>query len=304
MGKQAKLKKARQELAGLVKRVKLFDIARATAKPIRELIDSHDFVVIDATPIAEHCRAEFAKVPEGYEPYFGYWKEKLRLCLPYDQMAIEWEGDGNIQETALVLLKKQGEDDGLTTFQFKPYYLEGDPFNPFNGMDWQKVPERERLLVGMTQHVIDMGAFEEGGVETFDFNSKGELVYSSVDDDDRYPYTVVTVLMTLTFMACLNTAMTESLPSPTDDHLYKRQFGVPLTKFKTLVVKPMSKRSDTDDPQKQFDVMPLHLRRGNFATYTDEAPLFGKYAGTFWRPATVVGNEKNGVVVKDYKVQP
>ncbi|MCA0455678.1 MAG: hypothetical protein LCI00_17005 [Chloroflexi bacterium] len=45
-------------------------------------------------------------------------------------------------------------------------------------------------------------------------------------------------------------------------------------------------------------------RRGNFATYTDDKPLFGKYTGTFWRPATAVGEVKNGVVIKDYEVQP
>ena len=49
--------------------------------------------------------------------------------------------------------------------------------------------------------------------------------------------------------------------------------------------------------------MPLHLRRGSFARYTEDAPLFGKYVGTFWRPHTTVGDRKQGEVVKDYQVE-
>lgn len=32
-----------------------------------------------------------------------------------------------------------------------------------------------------------------------------------------------------------------------------------------------------------------HIVRGHFATYTDDAPLFGKYTGTYWRPAHARG---------------
>lgn len=44
-----------------------------------------------------------------------------------------------------------------------------------------------------------------------------------------------------------------------------------------------------------------HLVRGSFATYHSDAPLFGKYTGTFWRP----GHEKPGTsgrVIKRYNV--
>ena len=48
----------------------------------------------------------------------------------------------------------------------------------------------------------------------------------------------------------------------------------------------------------------LHLCRGHFRTYTDDAPLFGRVIGTFWIPAHVKGNKQFGEVVKDYKVIP
>ena len=40
---------------------------------------------------------------------------------------------------------------------------------------------------------------------------------------------------------------------------------------------------------------------GHFATYTDEAPLFGKFTGTYWRRPTKRGAKRHGEVIKDYE---
>lgn len=46
-----------------------------------------------------------------------------------------------------------------------------------------------------------------------------------------------------------------------------------------------------------------HLCRGHYKTYTEDAPLFGKYVGTFWFSASVRGNPEHGIVEKDYEVE-
>lgn len=46
--------------------------------------------------------------------------------------------------------------------------------------------------------------------------------------------------------------------------------------------------------------LPLHLIIGHFRRYSDEKPLFGKYAGTFFIPAHTRGKEENGVINKGY----
>ena len=46
----------------------------------------------------------------------------------------------------------------------------------------------------------------------------------------------------------------------------------------------------------------LHICRGHFATYTQDAPLFGNFVGTVWKPQHVRGNAQHGAVVKDYRV--
>lgn len=48
--------------------------------------------------------------------------------------------------------------------------------------------------------------------------------------------------------------------------------------------------------------IPLHLVRGHFATYTADAPLFGKVTGTFWRDWHLRGRAERGIVLSDYQV--
>ncbi len=46
----------------------------------------------------------------------------------------------------------------------------------------------------------------------------------------------------------------------------------------------------------------FHMCRGHFKTYTEDAPLFGKYAGTFWWQPQARGKKENGTIIKDYEV--
>jgi hypothetical protein len=46
----------------------------------------------------------------------------------------------------------------------------------------------------------------------------------------------------------------------------------------------------------------LHICRGHFKTFTEDAPLFGKRVGTYWWASQVRGKAEEGVVEKDYRV--
>lgn len=46
----------------------------------------------------------------------------------------------------------------------------------------------------------------------------------------------------------------------------------------------------------------FHWCRGHFKTYTEDAPLFGKYTGTFWWQPQARGKKECGVITKDYSV--
>lgn len=46
----------------------------------------------------------------------------------------------------------------------------------------------------------------------------------------------------------------------------------------------------------------VHLCRGHFKEYTTEHPLFGKYTGLYWWQPSVRGQNKDGIVMKDYNI--
>lgn len=76
------------------------------------------------------------------------------------------------------------------------------------------------------------------------------------------------------------------------------------TIYKVLAIKEGDKSYRYLDHGHDGSKKALHLCRGHFRTYTDDAPLFGRVTGTFWIPAHVKGNKQYGEVVKDYKVIP
>lgn len=110
------------------------------------------------------------------------------------------------------------------------------------------------------------------------------------------------VVFLLGLMNCKNIRLVNHGPDPFTSEDYKTRYGRSMVTYKTLAINPIGKQYNSSEPKDYQGLMPLHLRRGNFAHYTEDAPLFGKYTGTFWRPATAVGEAKNGTVVKDYKV--
>jgi hypothetical protein len=83
----------------------------------------------------------------------------------------------------------------------------------------------------------------------------------------------------------------------------QKKTGKPLLSYKTLCIdafrKKLSKNPTPEEINKQIR---LHMRRGNIANYTAEKPHVSGYVGPMWRASCVVGNRKNGAVVKDYRV--
>ena len=76
------------------------------------------------------------------------------------------------------------------------------------------------------------------------------------------------------------------------------------TFYKVLAIEPFNKQKrnvNSGSSGNEADRR-LHICRGHFATYTEDKPLFGKYAGTFWIPMHVRGNKAAGEIVKDYKI--
>jgi hypothetical protein len=120
------------------------------------------------------------------------------------------------------------------------------------------------------------------------------------------PAALLTFLLTLglgiSFSHCKNVRTVET---PADrGGRWHRRTKAPVLTFRTLEINPMREVLRTEGRSGEEGLRrALHICRGHFATYGDDRPLFGKYAGTFWRPDHVRGRAEAGAVVKDYAVK-
>lgn len=104
----------------------------------------------------------------------------------------------------------------------------------------------------------------------------------------------------LTFLSCINIRVIDCIPSAKEQRSRKAAGLRPLVQFKTLQLK--SKMTSGGGGDKGLWTNRVHLCRGHFSTYTEDAPLFGKYVGRYWIPPHVRGDRSSGIVQKDYVV--
>lgn len=112
---------------------------------------------------------------------------------------------------------------------------------------------------------------------------------------------VLTIVHALAFMHVKHSKIEPVEHSKAQVKKAKRK-GKTLHRHHKLVVKPLETHMER---VRQHNLTPgskkaLHMVRGHFATYTEDAPLLGKFVGTVWRAPHWRGLEDEGVVTKDY----
>lgn len=111
-------------------------------------------------------------------------------------------------------------------------------------------------------------------------------------------------LLSISFMHCKNVERREITQPPALNKKWERKHGRPLVRYHVLDIDPMKKVLRDEGRSAETGLKKaLHICRGHFATYTEDAPLFGRLTGTFWKPQHVRGSATEGVVVKDYNVR-
>lgn len=88
-------------------------------------------------------------------------------------------------------------------------------------------------------------------------------------------------------------------------HAERKRKGLPKLDYKVVNLKPQGGKRKSGTGVMSVDTeQPWHLVRGHFKTYTEDAPLLGQHVGTWWWGAQVRGNPQEGIVVKDYDLDP
>lgn len=120
---------------------------------------------------------------------------------------------------------------------------------------------------------------------------------------DRARFLALNVQISISAFAlanCRNVERVETLPTRQQRRESTRR-GEPVYSYYVLRIDEKKQiRARNARGEGDADPKRLHICRGHFATYTDDAPLFGKHTGRFWIPMHVRGNRERGVIVKDY----
>lgn len=119
-------------------------------------------------------------------------------------------------------------------------------------------------------------------------------------DDQRDLFVLNSALMLL---SCKNIVTEDHAPSEKLNKKRKKNDKQELFTYKTLVLKLPADKRIKAGIEKTSDIShKIHLCRGHFKFYDDEAPLFGKYTGFYWWDPHLRGDKNEGLLVKDYVV--
>lgn len=109
---------------------------------------------------------------------------------------------------------------------------------------------------------------------------------------------------TLRLMNCKNITTENHKPPEALNKARRKKGKQELLTYKTLKLLLPGKKEKHDlvnDPTSEHNR--IHLCRGHFKEYTADAPLFGRITGLWWWQAHVRGQNKDGVVMKDYEIR-
>lgn len=120
-------------------------------------------------------------------------------------------------------------------------------------------------------------------------------------DEDRGDLSVL--YQSLMLLNCKN-IVTEKIPAPEALNKKRRKAGKQeLFDYHVLNVVVPSKKRGYQETTEPLSHNRVHLCRGHFKEYTAEHPLFGHYTGLYWWQPHVRGQNKDGVVMKDYNIK-
>lgn len=110
--------------------------------------------------------------------------------------------------------------------------------------------------------------------------------------------------LTISLLHCRNVETSIEDPPEKVSRKFEKRHGVPLTRYVELHIEPMRQLLDEAGANSTGLRYALHQCRGHFKTFGQDAPLFGRFTGTWWWGPHVRGSVSEGQVLKDYRVTP
>lgn len=246
--------------------------------------------------------------------------EEMKLVPPFEKMVLCWKREGlHFRLNVATFQLKDGTESMGFIDHYYPDYKDDILEKTDNDIGW------------VSQVVQQIGGQEQGEGEDFYVTAYSTTYY----DQSGYAYPISTgsvrdevdiiaemldveidafmfndmlepLFASCAFMHCRNVEVIDEPLTRQQKRFKKRQAvkGRNVTYFNILDLYPFKKQIVKDGDSISTGVRrAMHMVRGHFATYTDEAPLFGHTTGSIWKPAHVRGHQSEGKIVKDYRIK-
>jgi hypothetical protein len=143
--------------------------------------------------------------------------------------------------------------------------------------------------------ILNKGVLEYGIPEKL----KERLIMPSEDYIYMLTMNMFVPLLAISFMHCKNVVIETNQPKRG-----RHNRNMPKITYKTLVIEPMKTVLKNEGGIEQVGLKKaLHICRGHFKDFREKG-LFGRYHDIFWWESQVRGNIANGIVNKDYAINP
>lgn len=127
------------------------------------------------------------------------------------------------------------------------------------------------------------------------------ILHGGLPVNDFMNYTPF-AMTAIALLHCKNVFSDIEKPSRQQRRHYERKHGFPPTDYHILKIRPRPERvQQSATEQAAVGLNREHIARGHFKTFTDEAPLFGKWTGMYYWESQVRGNPKRGKLDKSYQ---
>lgn len=281
-------------------------VAAREARHEADFADESGLPILDRPPV----RAPFAKV-------WAEWQENTRDC------GALVESTESLLSLRLFVANKLGPDELmkatvslLSTGQVAATFVTHDPWNKGLVILRREASEQALALLGETLegfYKSEGTKWEERSrkllIDTVHTYQSQQEIYTSPEDVLR-DHEMNTGLSVVLWGFALCHAKNISAPLTDLPRAARRSADkegvpseVPARQFRILQIGPVGAPRSSLNTLGREEVSALHLVRGHFVRYSDTAPLFGKYAGTFWRSPHMRGDAAHGSISKIYEPQ-
>ncbi len=285
--------------------MRLYDMLRASGVPFPKrpqvIVADAIWTAIDRTPDRLWTAADFPNVAPPFEQFF---------IEAHSEELPDLYGGIYFQDATETAKGHRTEPPGARPFENVRWTLKIVGFGAYKG--WVcGFPGFAYLHVGPDGEWLDDSQQVSIYVDNLFRNHISDVAFlathSALGINDFMNY-IPFCLQAIALMHCRN--VTTEIEHPRDSRQqrrhYERHHGAPMTDYHVLKIKPMRARSagESGSSREAEGITRQHIARGHFKTYTDAAPLFGKWTGVYWWESQLRGNPERGAADKDYEVFP